>query len=76
LEWDAVMSYLTAFFAGLWLLGLARTKSTSVGQWVREALGKILVGVVAGPGAMLCTLWGEREDALVHAYKAQSEETK
>ena len=32
---------------------------------------KIVTGVVVGPGAMLCTIWGEREDALVHAWKAE-----
>jgi len=76
LEWDAVMCYATAFLGALWLLDLARTKTTSVGGWVKEVLGKIFVGVVAGPGAMLCTLWGEREDALVHAWKAEGEKNK
>ena len=43
-------------------------------RWVGEGgLGKISIGVVAGPGAMLCTIWGERVDALVHAWKAAGE---
>ncbi len=70
------MCYSTAFLAGFWLLGLARTQTTSVDGWVKEALAKILLGVVAGPGAMLYTIWGEREDALVHASKAEGEEEK
>lgn len=76
LEWDAVLSYSTASLGALWLLDLARMKTTSVGEWVKEVLGKIFVGVVAGPGAMLCTIWGEREDALVHAWKAEGEKKK
>jgi len=33
-----------------------------------EALGKIFVGVVVGPGAILCRIWWEREDALAHTW--------
>ena len=76
LEWDAVICYTTASLGGLWLLDLARTKTTSVDGWVKEVVGKIFVGVVAGPGAMLCTIWGEREDALVHAWRAEGEKKK
>lgn len=76
LEWDALMSYSTSFLAGLSLLDLARTKTTSVDRWVNEALTKIFLGIVAGPGAMLCTIWAEREDALVHAWKAKAEAEK
>ena len=76
LEWDAITSYLAAFLAGLWLLGLARTQTTSVDGWIKEALAKICLGIVAGPGAMLYTIWGEREDALVHASKAEGQEEK
>ena len=64
------MSYLASFLAGLWLLDLARMQTTSVGGWIKEALAKIVLGVVVGPGAMLYTIWGEREDALIHASKA------
>ena len=35
--------------------------------------GKFDIGVVAGPGALSCTIWGEKEDALVHAWKAEGE---
>jgi hypothetical protein len=73
LEWDAIMSYSTAFLAGLWLLSLARTKTTNVDGRIKEALAKIFLGVVAGPGAMLCSMWGGREEALVHAWKAEGE---
>ena len=69
------MCYATASLGALWLLdGLGRTKITSVvdGQ-VKEVVGKIVIGVVASPGATLCTIWGEREDALVHAWKAEGE---
>jgi len=76
LEWDAVMCYSTASLGALWLLSLARTKTTSVAGWVMEALGKIFVGVVVGPGAMLCRIWWEREDALVHAWRAEGEKRK
>ena len=66
LEWDTVTCYATASLGALWLLDLARTKTASVDGWVREVVGKIVIGVVAGPGAMLRTIWGEREDTLVH----------
>lgn len=66
------MCYSTAFIAGFWLLSLARTKTTNVDGWIKEALSKIFLGVVAGPGAMLYSIWGEREDALVHAWKAEA----
>ena len=65
------MCYATASLGVLWLLDLARTKTTSVDGWVKEVVEKIVIGVVVGPGAMLCTMWGEREDALVHAWKAE-----
>ena len=70
------MSYSTSFIAGLWLLGLARTQTTSIDGWIKEALAKIFLGIVAGPGAMLYTICGEREDALVHALKAEGEGEK
>jgi len=76
LEWDAIMSYSAAFLAGLWLLSLARTKTTNVDGWVKEALAKFFLGVVAGPGAMLYTIWGEREDALVDASKPEGQGDK
>ena len=50
----------TASHDALWLLDFARTKTTSVGEWVKEVVEKIYIGVVAGPGAMSCTIWGER----------------
>ena len=73
LEWDTVTCYATAALDALWLLDLARTKTASVDGWVREVVGKIVIGVVAGPGTMLRTIWGEREDTLVHAWKAERE---
>jgi hypothetical protein len=76
LEWDAVMCYSAAFLGGLWLLNLARMKTTSESGWVSEVFRKFSVGVVAGPGAMLYSIWGEREDALVHAWKAEGENNK
>ena len=33
--------------------------------------GEVVIGVVAGPGAISCTIWGERVDALVIAWKAE-----
>ena len=38
-----MMCYSTAILGAVWLLSLARTKTTSVDGWVREALGKIFV---------------------------------
>ena len=73
LEWDTVTCYATASLDAMWLLDLARTKTASVNGWVRVVVGKIVIGVVAGPGAMLRTIWGEREDTLVHAWKAEGE---
>jgi hypothetical protein len=73
LEWDAIMAYTTTFLGGLWLLDLAQTKRTNAQEWVRDTLRRLLVGVVAGPAAMLYTIWGEREDALVRASKAEEE---
>ena len=62
-----LLCYATAFIGALRLLDLARTKPTSVNRCVKEIVGEIVIGSVAGPGAMLYTIWGEREDALVHA---------
>ena len=75
LEWDAVMAYSTSFIAGLWL-SLVQTKTMNIDGWVKEALAKIFLGVVAGPGAMLCTIWMDREDTLVHTFQAMSEGDK
>ena len=58
------MCYATASLEALWLLDLARTKTTSVDGRVKEVVGNIVTGIATGPGAMLCTIWGEREDAL------------
>ena len=42
-----------------------------VDGWVKEVVEKIAIGVVVGPGAILCTIWGERVDALVLVRKAE-----
>ena len=62
LEWDTVMCHATASL-GVLRLDIARTKTTSVDGWLKEVVGQIDIGVVAGPGAMLCTIWGERGHA-------------
>ena len=65
------MCYLTGFLGAMWMLDLARTKTPRVDQFVAVVLGKIFAGFMAGPGAMLCSIWREREDALVHAWNAE-----
>ena len=66
-----MLCYATPPLGVLWLLDLARTKTPSVDGWVKEVVGKIVIGVVVGPGAILCTIWGERVDALVLSWKAE-----
>ena len=67
------MCYATASLGALWLLDLAQAKTTSGDRCVKEVVGKIAIGVLAGPGVMLCTIWGGREDALVHASKTEGQ---
>ena len=67
------MCYLTGFLGALWMLDLARTKTPSVGELVLEVLGKIYACVAVGLGAILCIIWQEREDALLHVWKAEDE---
>ena len=50
-----MICYATASVGALWLIDLARTKTTSVNGWVKVVVGKIFVEVVAGPGWILCT---------------------
>ena len=65
-----MLCYATPPLGVLWLLDLAQTKTPSVDGWVKEVVGKIVIGIVAGPGAILCTIWGERVDARVFVWKA------
>ena len=67
------MCYATASLGALWLLDLARATTTSGDRCMKGVVGKIVIGVVAGPGVMLCTIWGGREDALVHASKTEGQ---
>ena len=66
-----MLCYATPPLVVLWLLDPARTKTPSVDGWVKKVVGQIVIGVVVGPGAILCTIWGERVDALVLAWKAE-----
>ena len=50
---------------------LRADEDPSVDGWVKEVVGKIVIGVVVGPGAILCTIWGERVGALLLAWKAE-----
>ena len=68
-----MMCYATAPLGALWLPDLARTKTTIVDGRAKEVVGKIVIGVVVGPGAML---GDAREDALVHAWKAEGEKRR
>ena len=58
------MCYATASLGAQLLLDFAWTKTTSGDGCVKEVMGKVVIGVVAGPDVMLCTIWGESEDAL------------
>ena len=41
-------------------------------RWVGEGgRGKVVIGVVVSPGAILCTIWGERVGTLVLVWKAE-----
>ena len=51
-----------------------RADETHECRWAGEGgRGKVVIGVVAGRGAILGTIWGEREDALVHTWKTEGE---
>ena len=66
-----MLCYATPPHGVLWLLDLARTKTPSVDGWVKEVVGKIVIGVMVGPGAMLYIIWGERVDTRVLSWKAE-----